>query len=206
MTWKLKLVDSDKKLTELEPGDIMFVDHYKEFCEKPGEAGELKHRFFSDRYLRDDYYKRDPLLICLPDGHHWCIDQVATNGVEGWQVSGEVPPWPSSQPSWRPDPALPCPSFPVLLCYQDFRCFDCLRDRYLSGGKHPGQGRICDREQGIPVTPGPPQRGSGYRLQRLKGSLSAIRAGTKASGTWPGGWSNLITITPWKAGGPSSRS
>jgi hypothetical protein len=91
MPWKLKLIDSDKKLTELEPGDIMFVDHYKEFCEKPGEEGERKHRFFSDRYLRDDYYKRDPLLICLPDGHHWCIDQVATNGLEGWQVSGQVP-------------------------------------------------------------------------------------------------------------------
>jgi hypothetical protein len=76
----------------MKPGDIMFAPYYKEkWAGTPDQIGKSEGRFLSDRYLREDYDKRDPLVICLPDGWHWCIDQKASNGLEGWQVSGEVP-------------------------------------------------------------------------------------------------------------------
>ena len=95
MAWKLRLVDNDEGVgwADRKPGDTWYAHYYKEpWAGTPEQVGKVTEgRFFGDRYLREDYDKRDPICIKLPDGHIWCIDQKASNGIEGWAVSGEVP-------------------------------------------------------------------------------------------------------------------
>jgi hypothetical protein len=93
MPWKLKLIeDKGVNWSDHLPGDMWYAPYYKEdWAGTPDQIGNPEGRFLSDRYLREDFNKRDPICIRLPDGHIWCIDQKSTNSLEGWQISGEVP-------------------------------------------------------------------------------------------------------------------
>lgn len=49
----------------------------------------------SPEYVQDHMGKRDPIIVMLPDGGFWCVDQKARwNGTlhgTGWRTTGEAP-------------------------------------------------------------------------------------------------------------------
>jgi hypothetical protein len=74
------------------PGDMWFA-----------QALDFHPSFLSPQYWTDAAPHREPLMVKLPGGMHFCVDQVYVNeggllGTQGWQVSG-VAPWLTLLPS-----------------------------------------------------------------------------------------------------------
>lgn len=49
-----------------------------------------QHYYLSRFYWSQWSDKRPPILVICPDGSHWCVDAVSSNG-EGWTVTGTPP-------------------------------------------------------------------------------------------------------------------
>lgn len=83
MPWRCKLIDI-KELgdNQPKPGDMWHAPWHLDFIE-----------LLSDEYVNDWIGKRDPIVVCLPNGEHWCVD-LAPDGKprsSGWKVTGTAP-------------------------------------------------------------------------------------------------------------------
>lgn len=70
-----------------QPGAIAALDGY---VTDEGELTPMGREMLSEFYVRDHLGKRKPMVVVLPCGHWWIIDQKATN-APGWVVTGEAP-------------------------------------------------------------------------------------------------------------------
>jgi len=94
MSWKCRLINYEEMLEKgekLQPGDMFYCD------EDLLEIEVYKKEIISPEYFRDWYGKRLPIIIVLPNGHHWLIDSRFGGGVDGkrkehgWIITGEIP-------------------------------------------------------------------------------------------------------------------
>lgn len=98
MTWLCKLIDREAQKLRGEnpsPGEMWLESRMVQ----PGPDGDFyKKHILSPEYLRDWDGKRPPLIVCLPDGAWWAIDQCYAGAKEGWTVTG-LPPCVTVRPS-----------------------------------------------------------------------------------------------------------
>jgi hypothetical protein len=88
MPWRCRLVDKPETKEQVEPGDMWYLPAMTADAEN--EAFYTKHTF-SPEYLRDHRANRPPLMVALPDGEFWMVDQRFRGKASGWTVTGSPP-------------------------------------------------------------------------------------------------------------------
>lgn len=83
-----QLVYHEERPATPQPGDCWPAP----YIVAPGEDRNWYVEYWlSPEYVRDWLDKRPPIIVRLPDGAEWCIDQRATDNDHGWTVTGEPP-------------------------------------------------------------------------------------------------------------------
>ena len=92
MPIQCRLVDREK-LREQEkqpkPGDMWFVPKMVE-----GDHAQFYFdHYLSNQYKKDWLGKRLPIMVCLPNGQHTCLDCFYSDAKDGngWTITGEPP-------------------------------------------------------------------------------------------------------------------
>lgn len=71
---------------QLKPGEAFYSEHHRE--------SQFRKSLLSQKYWRDHAARRAPIVVVLPGGDEWCIDQMArANGEcygDGWDVTGTI--------------------------------------------------------------------------------------------------------------------
>ncbi len=67
-----------------EPGDMWFLNDQETWDYR-------RIARLSKNYLRDWDGTRNPIMVVIPNGQLWCVDDVPMDGSDGWVVTGEPP-------------------------------------------------------------------------------------------------------------------
>lgn len=96
MAWQCRLTDDSFRPggpggKDIKVGDMWFNPHMLE----PDIKDYYLAYHLSRQYVEQWLGKRDPIMVCLPNGEYFCVDskygrpENVTN--EGWTVTGEAP-------------------------------------------------------------------------------------------------------------------
>jgi hypothetical protein len=72
------------------PEDQQKREHYLSQPDSFFDPSNTSRGYLSPYYWRQWSHIRPPLNVLCPNGDHWIIDQVSSNGM-GWQVTGDPP-------------------------------------------------------------------------------------------------------------------
>lgn len=81
MPWQCNLITIETaQESQPSPGSMWFDD------------SQLDRQFgLSPQFIANGFGRRSPLVVQLPDGNVWNVDQLAPEKEQGWRVTGEPP-------------------------------------------------------------------------------------------------------------------